>query len=703
MKKMKNRFLKISILTILSLGTSLTVLSCSKHNDSKNDDIIIDNDNTNQDNNNDNKGDDNKNHDNNDGKGDGNTNKDNDYKKPFNERFLDLTKYTVNVTNATSLSISKNNQLGNNKSNLYRENNFSSTTSNTLVKTEYEPNGEEIENNTISSVKFNKIVTTSITSKVEGKQDYFATTDSKKEVNILEVQEPENQTEGKTNIKIECVEGYEYGLFKDDKLAEPWNKFDKGEHVFEVDSTENISIKCRSLNASISIKTTKGFEYTVKHNNEILDSFIAENNEIKIIDHLVEGEIYTVAYNGIGEETFVEQSELDGEIDKLYVYNDFYTFVSYVPRGTSNRPTINKDNVGEDGILTYDRTGYYCDKDRLSYVFDNRTGYIYKLDKIDIESIKFGIISLKNNNLKYQIFVDKEYNLVISPLFKNTSIRVFDYFTDKYGNKYIANDKLDYFDEATNTMFWISNKYHSLNCDGCPRYNSNFRPYYFLGKNNKAYLLENDKTNLEESGNISFSVIGEHFKKTPVTTYENTEIYCRDSQIYNNDYRSSKINCYKIEKGDAYFLCDQLTSEMKGYKRAECINAIEFFAFENKGIFKGVVDDMGGTGTYYGFVEDYDILLGSTSEGIYSVNNFSSHLGDTLTKTFFENYGELILDNVIVEDHKQVVRYGVDGNEIYDFYVEKIGGKYEVKPYLVGSFVPPEETTEFIFQPINRY
>jgi len=237
--------------------------------------------------------------------------------------------------------------------------------------------------------------------------------------------------------------------------------------------TENVQTETQGekiVNASdgkLTFAAVKDFTYQIRHGSQVIFSDLKDNDandantKEGVIAVAVEKDVaYKVGYHGVGQETVITQDEIDGEVDKLCVLRN-YTFISFVPKGTSQRPD-DKDLVFDnDGISNYDKTNYFSSKERQSFVIDNTTGYVYKLENFNIKEIKNGLFLSNENNFIYDVKVNDNDELEIFSLFTNTTIQVSDFFKDKYGNNFIKNSTVDQIDYEKNTVFYTQKYYHS--------------------------------------------------------------------------------------------------------------------------------------------------------------------------------------------------------------------------------------------------
>ena len=230
--------------------------------------------------------------------------------------------------------------------------------------------------------------------------------------------------------------------------------------VTENVTTETTGTKYIIANeGTISISATEGFKYTVYHNDGLIYNEVQDNDAndknlqlgIIVLDNLIDGIEYEVKYKGIGVETTILQDDIDGEIDKLYVLNG-YTFISFVPTGTSQRPEDQMLEYDNFGIAVYDKCNYSSSNSRQSFVIDNKTGYVYHIKDIAIDEIKNNLLLISGKI--YDMRVTDDGELQFYTVVKNETLTIYNFFKDIYGNIYIENDYLDVLDTENNTLYY---------------------------------------------------------------------------------------------------------------------------------------------------------------------------------------------------------------------------------------------------------
>lgn len=249
-------------------------------------------------------------------------------------------------------------------------------------------------------------------------------------------------------------------------------------------TTEYTKIEARCINSTITFEALDGFTYTLKDvDGNILKENVTDNGKndsnqekgVITFNGLLENQKFTVSYHGEGEETVVTQEKVNGSIDKLYTLGDF-TFVSYVTLNIASNKGIAKDKYGyddakdaygkplyisrpgndkldfdENGVSFYDKVNYYSDCEHQSYIINNATGLVYKLDDFRIDKIENGLFW--QGNFVYDMSIQNG-NAVFTPLFSNPDINAYSVIKDRYGKKYIYNDKIEQYDSGSNTVFY---------------------------------------------------------------------------------------------------------------------------------------------------------------------------------------------------------------------------------------------------------
>ena len=552
---------------------------------------------------------------------------------PVTNFSVDLTGYVANVGNATALGIMK---LDSN-------------------------NGSQVDDNRVSPMSV-KLFTEDIEEKnyiVKSSNQYNANNPELSESGIEKISFTKTITENVTTI----TRGTKYILAK-----------------------ENMD----KQNCSINFASVKDFTYSIYLNDTcLLDNVVDNDNndinkEIGVIeiDGLKKDKEYAVKYSGVGEETTITQDEIEGEIDKLYVLND-YTFISFVPKGESKRPANDILIYDTDGIATYDKCDYFSNGvDRQSFVIDNTTGLVYDLKNIVINKLQNGLILANNDGFVYDMKVQNQ-NLYFFTLFTNTQIKVKEYFKDAYGNNFIKNETINEIDSETNTLFYTKGYYRSKqNVVICIKGSAVEQSSWCRDDEiSKIKKIGRNATELEinEEDVFNFDVV-----YMPNYTYFECpyQIINKHLFTYTNPGRSYVYRNYDIEQKNSQ------------YYQVSCCDYI----LDNNVII--------AHGSNYTTMNDnvvYAIVVDFNDESQWNT-------GYDGTKEYIANQLTPVLENCkisrtpIALDKNFVVLYEsnyISGTSTYCLTIDYKDNKKIVKPILISEY-QAENKKEIILQPLNK-
>lgn len=376
--------------------------------------------------------------------------------------FPDLSGCVANLTDATSVGISKVTKTSVVSKNFGL---FASTT----VKHDSEQLSTESDgknyamvgnDNGYEELAFTKITADTSAELIDGETRVIASFTGDKSVDIVS----RNDNSITINVDTTC----EYRVIDaDGKVLVEWSKFEQGTHTFTVAHAKNAKVECRSLEAKISFNTLAGFEYSIYCKGKPVMEGLRDNDDkdtSKKNGHsewgnLTEGESYEIRFKGHGKKDKFTQDKLGADIDKLYTVNGF-TFISFVAKGKSKRPSESESAYWQDGVNVYDMVGYYTDNTRKSYVIDNATGYVYPLDNFHVKYITGGLLFSNENKSSDEVFVydfktTEDGKLNVFQLFSNNKNKsINSCVKDKYGHKYIVGPFEDGYDSNTDTHYF---------------------------------------------------------------------------------------------------------------------------------------------------------------------------------------------------------------------------------------------------------
>lgn len=222
--------------------------------------------------------------------------------------------------------------------------------------------------------------------------------------------------------------------------------------IFKIDLSE-----CKVNIENISTLEIKKYNDGESDNyKNYLVSSISQNDDIEV-------KVDFTGKNGAK----ITQDDLNAEVDKVCITNEF-TFISFVPIYTSQRPIDNQLVMDLDGKYIYDKSGYFESDTRKSFVIDNKTGLIYKIGNVIIDNIKNGLCTIDGQICDLKI--TEEGALEFFSVVQNQELTVYDYYKDIYGNKYIYNDSLDLLDKESQTVYYHQQNSYVFSDEGVAIY-----------------------------------------------------------------------------------------------------------------------------------------------------------------------------------------------------------------------------------------
>lgn len=627
------------------------------------------------------------------------------------KKFQEEKNLIINIQNASGLGIVRKKENG--SRNKKRNSGEKIEITNVLVKSTVEYNQNDIiyEDGNVE-VSFLKTITTNTTSTVTKEKTLIAYIEENEKI------ETNISVYGDNYVSFESDDDHLYRLVENGVVVKDWIQGNEGTTTFEdIIVSNNMVIENKSLNAKISYPSVEGATYTLydESNNLIYNDFVitddvnvSTNDEMIVLDGLTEGNKYILKYTSQVEEETVSQSNIGGEIDKLYVYNERFTFISFVPYGCSSRPNEEEMKYEDDGIAVYDKTDYYSSDDRISFIIDNNSGYIYKIEDINIAYIHNNLLVTNEFDYVYDFYIDENNDLKIYALYTNKDIEFYDFGKDIYGNKYVSNTKLNYYDEKTNTTYFVAFDSSALlkiytkgECTNPDLVNDKMMESYWeivnsknLDRNvssirNDVYLYTSNKrivhTKAGAQGTPSyfssfFYLLEENSSERNISP---TDSFYVDPSNHGPNNESGLL----IDNNHAY----SINYGIRNYANLNSVENIVEYDLSNME-FNSYNDiySHDKMACYKYFIKHKVILL-------YDIETGSVYLD----KYFIDGTKEKLLEEVnLSDDSKSILKYGVNGNEYYEIIVKENNGEIEAKAYLVGTY--KEEPIIITIQPIKR-
>jgi hypothetical protein len=594
----------------------------------------------------------------------------------------------------------------------------------------YNPNVSITEESTVE-VNFSRLTEVITEEPQTGFETYVATADSIT-INRL-VNDP-------GRIVIETLNNYQYRLMDGSNMLIDWQNGDGSplEFIFN-EALELVTVESRSLNASITFVAFEDYVYSIQGGfNSIFENVrdnvfpdINTNTGMITIEGLVEHEVYDVAYEGYRLVQTITQDEIDGQVDKLYVIYQ-YTFVSFVPSNLSNRPDETGLVYDEDGVATYDKTGYFSDTTRQSFIINNNTGLIYKIENVTIERFQGGIVFLADSDFPFDVRILENGDLEFYPLYTNESIIFFEGFKDKYGNKYILNNRINEYDEITQTYFYV----YDMNLpyefyQEYPHHLLDVRSYtrplaYWLLDNGEVLKVTFTSTSWVRNVWLDdIRIMGEQGQTRSITQEESHLVIASKLFSYRHDFRPFKVEYGKV------FSETYSNNRWENGVFAQYGMFIVFDAFTKRDfILYTYHDNIPAWNINY--LKQHDVLLEFSQGNIIYFKGFTKYFSDAIDhflsvnqfqglgsimylnfqnsylnipQWFKDNYAdslsyETVISNVGIEQGK-AVQYGINSNTYYDIVAEVIDGSLEITAHESGTYIAPT-VSSITLQPINR-
>ena len=195
--------------------------------------------------------------------------------------------------------------------------------------------------------------------------------------------------------------------------------------------------------------TTETYEYgNIEYDENTISKVTFKKNTS------INKDVYDKDGNLITSETTIEQKDIDSQINKIYTTKQ-YTFMQFVARVESSGlynykdlngeikteyVTLRPDSLTYDeyGVAEFDKTDYFSGNLTASFVLDNSTGYIYKIENFHIKSFKNGLI-VDDNGYIYSIKIDSDKNLVFTDIMPNKGVQIKGVAIDADGYIFVCN------------------------------------------------------------------------------------------------------------------------------------------------------------------------------------------------------------------------------------------------------------------------
>lgn len=616
--------------------------------------------------------------------------------------FPDLSGYIANVTDATGIGISRvaKTSDSNKSGGLFVHDSVKRASEQPSTESDGKNYAMVGNDNGYEELSFTKITADTSAELIDGETRVIASFTDDKSVDIVS----RNDNSITINVDTTC----EYMVTDEDgKVLVEWSRFEQGTHTFTVAQAEKALVESRSLEAKISFNTLEGFEYSIYckgkpvmeglRDNDDKDS--SKKNGHSEWGYFTEGEYYEIHYKGHGKKDEFTQDKLGADIDKLYTVNGF-TFISFVAKGKSNRPSESNSIYWQDGVNAYDKVGYYTDNTRKSFVIDNSTGYVYPLINFNIKYFMGGLLFSDENVDKMSSFVydfktTDDGRLNIYQLFSNNKDKVVDSCAkDKYGHKYIMRTFPDGYDNATDTYYFENGEVMcSSNGDVVM-----IRDGIKVSTEDGSFRELNDSDNFVLYGCSDFPNYKYIVKNgVPYRLWDvpSTDIF-GIAQIYINEPQNAQL---------------YLTGPDSDVSMMQCASNLltKFAMYPDSGYFKEMsildVDESKSSWCCLSYLEEYDTVLSVENGKLIKYKNvweYAEKLGVEDAELAYDVIydGKLTMVWDIDKQKYQLIEDGYNGQTKYEIAVDYVGNTVNFR--LVEQSKYSRAPRVVTLQPINR-
>jgi hypothetical protein len=517
----------------------------------------------------------------------------------------------------------------------------------------------------------------------------------------------------------------------------------------------DIEIEARSIDASITFTAFQDFTYQIKYRDTAIYSDITDNDAFDLnpkvgvieVKGLIQNQSYDVHYSGYQNIERVTQDEIDGQVDKLFVLYQ-YTFISFTPLSIDSRPQDSDLVRDYDRVAIYDKTNYFSNATRQSFVINNDTGFIYKIEDITIANLFGGCVTIAGNNSPFDMTTNENGSLVFTSLSNNPDVVVNACIKDRHGYTYINNNLMNRYESTTKTYFYVPNSFYSTFYDvphnNAPGTGQNFT--YWL--NSVGEVVRTEPTGLANSGLIYRVMTGESVNATrTIDASDNFEIYVSQykyQSVYGASRHQQTAMQHMVPKSRVK---DGVVFTNFGSNVSGKPNPMVFYPFyQPYNQYNYLVETINDVTTYYStyvnpnfgqgtpknywtmldYLDEYEIVLVNRDGAVYYYPNYWHHHRESFKSsnqsnilsynrtvnnvTYYGKHTEAYrgpgieletLAGTTVNAQGKLQKVTPNGTQTFDLIIEKVDNEWVVIPYLTGSYQATTATT-ITFQPINR-
>ena len=516
-----------------------------------------------------------------------------------------------------------------------------------------------------------------------------------------------------------------------------------------------IEIDARSIDASISFTVFNDFTYEIKQGTTLLYTDLVDNNIIDLnpttgvieVKGLIQDQTYQVHYSGYQQIERVTQDEIDGQVDKLFFLNQ-YTFMSFVPLTMNDRPQDANLVRDYDRVPVYDKTNYFSSPTRQSFVIDNDSGYIYKIENTVITNLSGGCVSIQGNPSPFDLKTNANGSLSFFSLSNNASVVANGCIKDKYGYTYVNNNLINEYVSSTKTYFYVPNSFYSTFYDvpfnSAP---STGQPFtYWLTSTGE--VVRTEPTGLTNGGLLYRVMSGQAVNATrPLNADDNFEIYVSQYKyrsVYGSTTHQSSsmqhlVPINRVKDGVVYTNFGPNVSgkanPLMFYPTYGYFNQFNYLVKTENNVttyYSSYIDPNFGQGqmqpyaSMIDYLDEYGLVVIQRNSRVYFYQEYwknhlasfsSNNTSNVITYSRDVNgqtiYGKHTIAHVgqateltalagaTINSQGKLQRVTSDSTITYDLIAELNQDRWVITPYVTGSYQAAPVTT-ITFQPINK-
>lgn len=509
-----------------------------------------------------------------------------------------------------------------------------------------------------------------------------------------EQKKPNENNNVYNELKLDYMKDFMIDVSDVAGYAIKYEYFDSTKQVVKVKKDNEIELlSARVLSDSQEDKEETPYLYTTSEDG-VYGNVEYDLEDIEKVVFLKSAKTYEINDN---LEDLIIQDNLDAKINKVYTAGK-YTFLQFIAKVEESGSYPYEDSNGEihyenvyvrptklvydeKGVSEFDKKDYFTSKLTASFVIDNDTGLIYKIENIYIKEFKNGLV-IDNNGYYYRMNVDLNGNLTFTDILVNKDVTIYSAAYDNYGWTYICNSQFEYKDEASKTILFKKDN------------------DYIVDANNNVYRFIED----------SYYIVIEEFPNGGKTVTSRDKHYISykmedgESKVYQNQGFIKEVKKIDENEDEIIFSAtynDYYISDLGVYHKR---NGTEVNKFNDD------VYDLTLNGVWLD--DNYDMAIKLDQGKLYYKHiNIDDYL-NTNTRLLQSDYTLMHSDIENLEVHDKDYYLEVANDKVKITHVYKVIGLNETKYYRIvreNDVLTLKEVEAisysqniYIFQPINK-